>query len=66
MKSDSYAVGKLAKTMRIEHIDENDTDLLKNAESSEYFAMKIRQLANSDVQRRLTCTQVVSLLIDSP
>jgi len=41
VKSDLFAIGKMAEKMRIEYKDEYDKDLFKNAETSKYFAIKI-------------------------
>jgi serine/threonine protein kinase len=66
VKSDSYSIGKLTQRMNIEHMVEYDKDLFRNHESSRYFAMKLRELVDVDVNKRPTCAQVVDLLMGKP
>ena len=66
VKSDSFSIGKLIQSMRIGNEVQVDEDLFRNVDTSRYFAMKLRELIEVDVERRPTCVEVVDLLMGKP
>ena len=66
VKADTFAVGKLGLAMGIEHVVDYDKDVFLSKESSLYFAMKFREMADNEVCKRPTCVEVVDLLMGHP